>query len=292
MASTFQVGAGEITQIVVTDGTSTATIPAEMIEGYSLSTEKDSFDAAIGHSVDRGSMTKTLAFNAFKVDQFDELNAIMVAKADTQATVTYIGGNTQILNEGRIRVTPILHSVSDVERVYVAAGSATNDDILNGESSGVWTDVGVTLDVPTLSFSFPFDGTDGNGRPYFSSCAFELEFMLPADYYSTFTEGETKRVAFALPHSGFEVFTGRVYKNFADEDASMPRAIRIVLRGVNSNWGDLITFTDGAGTGSSNEQIDGTADALSIPENYLHGFAVEFVASGYDEADVSSLVTE
>lgn len=291
MASTFQAGAGEITQIVITDGTSTATIPAEMIDGYSLATEKDSFDAAIGHSVDRGSMTKTLTFNAFKVDQFDELNAIMVAKADTTATVTYIGGNTQAINEGRIRVTPILHSVSDVERVYVAAGGASNDDVLNGGASGTWTDVGVTLDVPTLSFSFPFDGTDGNGRPYFSSCAFELEFMLPADYYSTFTEGETKRVAFALPSSGFQVFTGRVYKNFADEDASMPRSIRIVLRGVASNWGDLITFTNGAASTSSDEQIDGTADTLSIPENYLHGFAVEFVAAGYNEADVTSLTS-
>lgn len=291
MASTFQAGAGEITQIVLTDGTSTATIPAEMIDGYSLATEKDSFDAAIGHSVDRGSLTKTLTFNAFKVDQFDELNAIMVAKADTTATVTYISADTQILNEGRIRVTPVLHSVSDVERVYVAAGSASNDDILNTGASGTWTDVGVTLDVPTLSFSFPFDGTDGNGRPYFSSCAFELEFMLPADYYSTFTEGETKRVAFALPSSGFQVFTGRVYKNFADEDASMPRAIRIVLRGVASNWGDLITFTNGAASSSSDEQIDGTADALSIPEDYLHGFAVEFVAAGYNEADVTSLTS-
>lgn len=291
MASTFQAGAGEITQIVLTDGTSTATIPAEMIDGYSLATEKDSFDAAIGHSVDRGSLTKTLTFNAFKVDQFDELNAIMVAKADTTATVTYIGGNTQILNEGRIRVTPVLHSVSDVERVYVAGGSASNDDVLNTGASGTWTDVGVTLDVPTLSFSFPFDGADGNGRPYFSSCAFELEFMLPADYYSTFTEGETKRVAFALPSSGFQVFTGRVYKNFADEDASMPRAIRIVLRGVASNWGDLITFTNGAASSSSDEQIDGTADALSIPEDYLHGFAVEFVAAGYNEADVTSLTS-
>ena len=291
MASTFQAGAGEITQIVLTDGTSTATIPAEMIDGYSLATEKDSFDAAIGHSVDRGSLTKTLTFNAFKVDQFDELNAIMVAKADTTATVTYISADTQILNEGRIRVTPVLHSVSDVERVYVAAGSASNDDILNTGASGTWTDVGVTLDVPTLSFSFPFDGTDGNGRPYFSSCAFELEFMLPADYYSTFTEGETKRVAFALPSSGFQVFTGRVYKNFADEDASMPRAIRIVLRGVASNWGDLITFTNGASSSSSDEQIDGTADTLSIPEDYLHGFAVEFVAAGYNEADVTSLTS-
>lgn len=291
MASTFQVGAGEITQIALTDGTSTATIPAEMIDGYSLATEKDSFDAAIGHSVDRGSLTKTLTFNAFKVDQFDELNAIMVAKADTTATVTYISADTQILNEGRIRVTPVLHSVSDVERVYVAAGSASNDDVLNDGASGTWTDVGVTLDVPTLSFSFPFDGADGNGRPYFSSCAFELEFMLPADYYSTFTEGETKRVAFALPSSGFQVFTGRVYKNFADEDASMPRAIRIVLRGVASNWGDLITFTNGASSSSSDEQIDGTADALSIPEDYLHGFAVEFVAAGYNEADVTSLTS-
>ena len=291
MASTFQVGAGEITQIALTDGTSTATIPAEMIDGYSLATEKDSFDAAIGHSVDRGSLTKTLTFNAFKVDQFDELNAIMVAKADTTATVTYISADTQILNEGRIRVTPVLHSVSDVERVYVAAGSASNDDVLNDGASGTWTDVGVTLDVPTLSFSFPFDGVDGNGRPYFSSCAFELEFMLPADYYSTFTEGETKRVAFALPSSGFQVFTGRVYKNFADEDASMPRAIRIVLRGVASNWGDLITFTNGASSSSSDEQIDGTADTLSSPEDYLHGFAVEFVAAGYNEADVTSLTS-
>lgn len=292
MASTFQAGAGEITQIAITDGSNAATIPAEMIDGYSLATEKDSFDAAIGHSVDRGSMTKTLTFNAFKVDQFGGLNAIMAAKADTTAEITYIGGNTQAINEGRIRVTPILHSVSDVEKVYVAAGNASNDDILNAGASGTWTNVGVTLDVPTVSFSFPFDGTDGNGRPYFSSCGFELEFMLPADHYSTFTEGETKRVAFALPHSGFEVFTGRVYKNFADEDASMPRAIRVVLRGVASNWGDLITFTNGAQSSSSDEQIDGTGDALSIPENYLHGFAVEFVASGYDEADVTSLVTE
>lgn len=286
-------GPGELSQIVITDGTTTATVASEYIEGYSVTTEKDSYDAAIGHSVDRGSMTKSLSFSAFKVDQIKNLHDLMTDRAEVNATITYQDTNTHKLGDyenlqgGIIRVTPVLNSISDVAQVYVADAGASRTDLAN-----TWRDAGVTIDVPTISFSFPFDGTDGLGRPYFSSCAIEVEFMIPDDYAKTvgvdplFVHGATSDIAFKLPDGNFQTMRlGRVYVNYADEDASMPRASRIVYRAVADSWGDLIGFTDGASSSTVTEAFNATSPTLM--QDYIHGVLVEFVGRGYTEDNVS-----
>lgn len=291
-------GPGELSQIVITDGTTTATVASEYIEGYSVTTEKDSYDAAIGHSVDRGSMTKSLSFSAFKVDQIENLHSLMTSRAEVDATVTYHDSNTHQLGDytnlqgGIIRITPVLNSISDVTGVYVADASTSRTNL-----ASTWRDAGVTMDVPTISFSFPFDGTDGLGRPYFSSCAIEVEFMIPENYAKVtsagpppeylFVHGATSDLAFKLPDGNFQVMKGgRVYVNYADEDASMPRASRIVYRAVADSWGDLLEFTDGAASSTVTEAFN--ASSPTLMQDYIHGVLVEFVGRGYTEGNVST----
>ena len=291
-------GPGELSQIVITDGTTTATVASEYIEGYSVTTEKDSYDAAIGHSVDRGSMTKSLSFSAFKVDQIENLHSLMTSRAEVDATVTYHDNNTHQLGDytnlqgGIIRITPVLNSISDVTGVYVADASTSRTNL-----ASTWRDAGVTMDVPTISFSFPFDGTDGLGRPYFSSCAIEVEFMIPENYAKVtsagpppeylFVHGATSDLAFKLPDGNFQVMKGgRVYVNYADEDASMPRASRIVYRAVADSWGDLLEFTDGAASSTVTEAFN--ASSPTLMQDYIHGALVEFVGRGYTEGNVST----
>lgn len=286
----WSAGPGELTSIAF----GATTITSEFLEGYSLTTEKDSYDAAIGHSVDRGSMSKTLSVNAFDVSAINAIHTLMTARTESTVTVTYQDGQTQALNECIIRVTPILNNVSDVAKVYVGAAGASLDDLTG---SGNWDLAGVTLDVPTISFSFPFDGTDGLGRPYFSSCAMEVEFMIPENYAKVtaagpppeylFVHGATSDIAFALPDGNFQVMSGgRVYCNYTDDDGSMPRASRIVYRAVADSWGDLLEFTNGGDPTATTEAFN--ASSPTLMQDYLHGILIEAVGRGYDEADVTT----
>ena len=277
-------GPGELTSIAF-GGT---TITSEFLEGYSLTTEKDSFDAAIGHSVDRGSMSKTLSVNAFDVSAINAIHTLMTGRTESTVTVTYQDAQTQALNECIIRVTPILNNVSDVAKVYHDNASSGNNNLASS-----WEACGVTIDIPTMTFSFPFDGTDGLGRPYFSSCAIEVEFMIPDNYAklvggdALFVHGATSDLAFKLPDGNFQVMKGgRVYVNYADEDASMPRASRIVYRAVADSWGDLLEFTDGASSSTVTEAFN--ASSPTLMQDYIHGVLVEFVGRGYTEGNVST----
>jgi len=274
-------GPGELTSIAF-GGT---TITSEFLEGYSLTTEKDSYDAAIGHSVDRGSMSKTLSVNAFDVSAINAIHTLMTGRTESTVTVTYQDAQTQALNECIIRVTPILNNVSDVAKVYHDNASSGNNNLASS-----WEACGVTIDIPTMTFSFPFDGTDGLGRPYFSSCAIELEFMLPdpadADVYGIFDDKSACSIALQLPDGNFQVLKGgRVYKNYADDDGSMPRAVRVVYRAVGDSWGDIIEFTDGGATATT-EAFN--ASTPTLMQDYLHGILIEAVGRGYDEADVTT----
>jgi len=287
----WYAGPGELTQIVFNDGsTDVATITSDFIEGYSLATEKDSYDAAVGHSVDRGSMTKTISANAFDVSAISALSTLMTNRTESTVTVKYQDTVEQDIDGAIIRITPLLHNVSDVANAYFdAAGNTANTNLATS-----WTDLGVTLDVPTLSFSFPFDGTDGEGRPYFSTCGVESEFMIPADKYSSLVASSSNgvcKVAFKLPDGNFMVLKGgRLYKNYADEDASMPRAVRVVYRSVATTWGDLVEFTNGS-DGVSPALVTEEFDASGTPslrKDYLHGVLIEAVGRGYQESDVVS----
>lgn len=270
----WTAGPGELTSIDF-GGT---TITADLLTAYSLPSEKDSYDAAIGHSVDRGSILKRLSVDSFDVSAISAIHTLMTGRTETDVTVTYSDAQPQVLSNTIIRVMPLLNNVTDVCKVYVAASGTGNTSIATG-----WTDAGVTLDVPTLTASFPFDGTDGKGRPYFSSAGLEAEMILPGDVYSAFTEGAASRIAFELPDGNFQVMDGRVYKNFADDDGSRPRAVRAVLRGVSNSWGNLIEFTDGSATPTTE---DFNAASPTIMQDRLHGFNIEAVGFGNTEADV------
>lgn len=278
----WSAGPGELTSIAF-GGT---TITSEFLEGYSLTTEKDSYDAAIGHSVDRGSMSKTVSVNAFDVSAINAIHTLMTARTESNVVVTYQDGQTQTLNECIIRVTPILNNVSDVAKVWVATAGASTTNLVAG---GTWQDAGVTIDVPTISFSFPFDGADGLGRPYFSSCAMEVEFMIPDNYANEFTDKATHDIAFALPDGNFQVMKGgRVYVNYADDDGSMPRASRVVYRAVGDSWSDILAFTDGASSSTIDVDFADTIVTNDPRLDYIHGILVEAVGRGYTEGNVTT----
>lgn len=272
----WSAGPGELTSIVI-DG---ATVTSDLIDGYSVASEKDNYGAAIGHPVDRGSILKRVSFNNYDVSTINALHGYMTGRTEKSVVITYADAATQTLNECIVRVTPLLNNVTDTCKVWFAASGTANTSLTSN-----WTSVGVTLDVPTVSYNFPFDGTDGCGRPYFSTCGFELEFHLPGAYYGTFTEGGQCRIALALPDGNFQVFDGRSYINYADDDGSRPRAVRVVLRGVSTSWGSLIEFTDGGATPVTE---DFNAASPTLMQDRLHGVMVEAVGFGYAESDVTT----
>lgn len=272
----WSAGPGEIASIAF----GATTVTADLIDGYSLTTEKDSYGSGLGHAVDRGSAKKMLSANVYDVSAINAIHTLMTARTASTVTVTYQDAATQALNECIVRVTPLLQNVSDVCKVWFDATDTTNVSIASN-----WTDCGSTLDVPSTSFTFPFDGTQGHGLPYFSTVGSEVEFLLPADKYSVFTEGAAGRIAFQLPDGNYQVMDGRIYKNYADDDMSRPRAVRVVLRGVATSWGDLIEFCDESGTPTI-ENFN--ASSPTIMQDKLHGILVEASGFGYAESEVTT----
>lgn len=270
----WTAGPGEIKSIQF-DST---TITADLLEGYSLTNEKDSFGSGKGHDVDRGSILKNLSVTAYDVSAINALHTLMTARTEHSITVTYADDQTQVLNECKLRLQPQLNNVTDVCKVWLAASGTANTSIATS-----WTDLGSTLDVPTASFSYPFDGNDGCGRPHFSSLGMEVEFMLSSDQWANVTEGGEARIAFQLPDGNYQIMDGITYKNYADDDSSRPRAVRVVLRGVASTWADLIEFADESATPTT-EAFN--AASPTIMQDRLHGVAIEAVGFGYDESNV------
>lgn len=270
------VGPGELTSIAF-GGT---TVTADLIDGYSLTNTKDSYDSGLGHPIDRGSIQKRLVANVYDVSAINAIHTLMTGRTESTVTVTYSDSNTQALNECIIRVKPLLQNVSDVCKVWEAASGTANTSLTSN-----WDDCGVTLDVPTLAFDYQGDFVDGKGRPYFSQCKQEITFMLPGDEYATFTEGAQARIAFALADGNFQVMDGRTYINYGDEDMTRPRVIQVTLRGVGADWGDLIEFTDGTASPTT-EDFD--ASSPTLIQDKLHGIEVEVVGFGYAESDVTT----
>lgn len=270
----WTAGPGELTSISF----GATTITADLLEGFSAPGEKDSFSAGVGHDVDRGSILKSLSVTAYDVSAINAIHTLMTGRTETDITITYADAQTQVISDSLIRIQPVLNSVTDVCKVWIAAaGTATTSIATN------WTDLGVTIDVPTASFSYPFDGTDGKGRPYFSTLGMEVEFLLPGDKYGDVTEGGTARVAFQLPDGNFQIMDGRTYKQYAEDDGSTPRATRVVLRAVGTSWGDLIEFSDGTAT-PTDEAFNAAAPTLI--QDRLHGILIEAAGFGYNESDV------
>lgn len=273
----WSAGPGELTQVAF----GATTVTSDLIEGWNVETEPDSYDAANGLPVDRGSVRKTITANVFDVSAIAALHTLMTARTATTITPTYVDAQTQAINETLLTVTPLLNNVTDVCKVWYDNASSGNDSL-----TGSWEDCGVTLDVPTISYSFPFEGTDGCGRPYFSSAALEAEFMLPTDVYSIIDFGVANSFAFALPDGNFMVLKGgRSYRYYANEDGSMPRAVRVIYRATADSWGDLIEFTDGA-VSATTEAFN--ASSPTLMQDRLHGITVNAVGFGYAESEVTT----
>ncbi len=136
-------GPGEITQIAF-GGT---TVAAQFIEGYSLETTADSYTSALGFDVERGSVTKQLTCNVLDYSAYSALNTLMKNRTKSTVTVTYVDAGTNALSNCIIRVTPLVHQVSDACQVFIGASGAakTGLDAAYGGTTGVWTDLGVTI---------------------------------------------------------------------------------------------------------------------------------------------------
>ena len=279
------VGPGELTSIAF----GATTVTSEFIEGYTGATEADTYAAAIGHDINRGSVMKRFSCNVFDVSAINPIHTLMTARTESTVTVTYHDANTQALNECILRITPLLNNVTDVCKVLYADEAEPS----NVSMTAYAADLGVTLDVPTVSYEFAFDGKDGHGRPYFSTVRQVIEFTIPLVTTTFGTAGtedivqnEDGAYAFLLPDGNYQVHKNvKSFVMYGDEDASTPRTIKVVARGVKQSWGDLVEFTDGGGTPTDE---DWNAASPTLMQDFLHGFNVEVVGFGYAESDVTT----
>jgi len=255
-------------------------VTADLLESFGITPDKDSYDSGLLHAVDRGSIKKSLQVNVYDVSAINPLNAIMKARTETDITMTYTDNATQVLENSKLRFTPLLDNVTDVCDVFIASSGTSNASLATS-----WTSLGVSLDVPTLSPSYPSDVSDGKGRPYYSNVGLEVDLVLPGDVYSSITDGAVQRLAFRLPDGSFQVMTGSVYKSYAADDGSRPRAVSVVLRAVDDDWGNIIEFTSGAAIPITQKFTDVSPTLI---QNRLHGIAVEAVGFGYSEPEVTT----
>jgi hypothetical protein len=270
-----QLGVGEITQVQF----GATTVAASYIEGFSVDNAPDTYTSGLGFDVERGSITKTVTCSVLDYSAFSALNTLMTARTKSTVTVTYMDGNQQVFANCIITVVPLIHQVPDACQVFLgAAGAEKNDlDAAYGGTTGVWTDLGVTLDVPAPTFDLAFQGSTGCGLPYYSSVNFMEELILPEDVYSEISNGSSAEVAIRLPDGNWLVFANvYTFKHYTNEDASAPRSTRLHLKAVADNWNDIISYHDGNA-------------GVATPSDYFAGCAVTASARGYAETDVVSL---
>ncbi len=273
-----QLGVGEITQVQF----GATTVAASYIEGFSVETAPDTYTSGLGFDVERGSVTKTVTCSVLDYSAFSALNTLMANRTKSTVTVTYMDGNTQAFANCIITVVPLIHQVPDACQVFLGAAGAdkTGLDAAYGGTTGVWTDLGVTLDVPAPTFDLAFQGSTGCGLPYYSSVSFMDELILPEDIYSEITNGNSGDIAIRLPDGNWLCFDDvYTFKHFTNEDASAPRSTRLHLKAVADNWNDIISYHNG---------VDGTA---VTPSDYFAGCAVTASARGYTELNVVSLTS-
>ncbi len=265
-------GPGEITQIAF-GGT---TVAAQFIEGYSLETTADSYTSALGFDVERGSVTKQLTCNVLEYSKYSALNTLMKNRTKSTVTVTYVDAGTNALSNCIIRVTPLVHQVSDACQVFIGAAGAdkTGLDAAYGGTTGVWTDLGVTIGTPAPTFEFAFDGVDGCGLPYYSSVRVMHEMILPGNVYSLITEGTAADVAIRMPDGNWLCFDDVYpFKKYANEDGSQPLAVRLHIKAVADDWDDIISYHDGSA-------------GAATPGDYFAGCAVEATGFAYSEGSL------
>lgn len=266
---------------------------ANLVEGLSVSSEPDAYDSAAGFSVERGSLKKVVSCTILDVSVFSALAALMEGRTEHTVRLNYIdatgSSKYQDIAGCILRITPVVSSTTDALRCRIASDGTANTSLASN-----FTDLGPILGSPTYSFAFPFDGTDGEGRPYFSTVRTEVEFTLPGtssiDPTALLTSGSHRgvknQVAIDLPDGNFVVFTDAyAYYHYADEDASTPRSTRLRIVGTATSWGALLGFTDGTAT-PTDEDYDAASPTLAA--DFFHGMQVEATGFHYTESSLTT----
>lgn len=278
----WTAGPGNVTNLDI-GGTS---VDGGLVEGLAVATTPDTFPAAVGIEFERGSVMKQLTCNILDVSSINAVNAFMIARSEQDVTATYADTTTMLLNDCVIRIKPLISLVTDISNVEIAADGTINDDIPTN-----FTELGPVIGAPTFTADFPFDGTDGMGRPYFGDqCRLAWEAILPGTpsggdvvpytLLNTFKGGKAQ-IAFLMPDTNYVVFTDAyTFTTFADEDTSQPRAVRLKGVSVGATWGAILGYTDGAAT-SATEVWD--AAGVTLRADMFAGYELEVTGFHTDE---------
>lgn len=289
MSGTWAPGPQELTSIVVGG----QTINGQFIENFSVSTEGQSYDSAAGMPVDRGFVTRSITFDAYDYSKVSAVNTLMTNRSLNTITENYVDGDASVItSQAIVRVMPIVSVVPDACQVYINTYSSNDSTKWNSVSSG-FTDLGIAMSEPTFTFEFPFDGTDGCGRPYFGgsvrvTAEFELAGIRGAttDIRASLESlgfGANVDVAVKLPSDNYMCLQNMyAYFYFGPESSSGPRTVSLKLVGTAATWASLLGFTG--------EAADATMDGWGTetqgydPGNYFGGMNVEIVATDYSES--------
>jgi len=289
MSGTWAPGPQELTSIVVGG----QTISGQLIENFSVSTEGQSYDSAAGIPVDRGFVTRTITFDTYDYEKVSAVNALMSARSLNTITENYVDGDASVMTSNAIvRVMPIVSVVPDACQVYINAYDATDATKWNSVASN-FTDLGVAMSEPSFSFEFPFDGTDGCGRPYFGgsvrvTAEFELAGIRGASTdvraaLESIGFGANVDVAVKLPSGKYMCMQNMyAYFYFGPESSNGPRTISLKLVGTAASWSALLGFTE-EGAAATRDGW-GTTTQGHDPGNYFGGMNVEIVATDYSES--------
>jgi hypothetical protein len=278
----FLDGPGQVKTVNI-GGTSVA---GTLVENLTTSTEPDSYASASGINIERGSMKTMVACNVLDYSAVAGLVVLQDARTLSDVQLTYTDDDIKKIEACIIRVKPLVGLVTDSCRVWGALAAETNDDLETD-----FTDLGPTLGSPEFTFDFPFEGTDGCGRPYYDGTVrVAAEFVLPGDAtvanpYTAITgasmRGVSTNVAFALPGGNYLVLSDvHMFIHYANDDSNSPRAVRVKVEGVGSGWAAMLGYTNGAATAV--DTAWGTVGAVD-PGDYFTGCEVEATGFTYDE---------
>lgn len=267
-------GPGEIVSLNFNSASPTITAP--YLEGYDLSNTPDTFDSAAGFSVERGSIMKQVSATNYDYSAFTTLNTLMTGRTQHDLIISYIDGATQTLSDGIVTVTPVSNVVSDVQKVLIGATSANETDLDAGTG---WTDLDKIIGEPTITYELAFQGSDGLGRPYYSSVRLEAEMIFPGATYGDLDSfvGTESKLALKLVDGNYQVFDNVwPFRYYKDEDGSMPRGVRLVVRAVEDNWTDILSYHDGSASSVT-------------PGDWFAGNTITWTGFKYSESDLTTV---
>lgn len=284
---TWAPGPQEITDITIG---SANPIKGQYIENYAVATEGQSYDSAAGMPVDRGFVTRTITFDQYDYGECSTLEGYMTSRALQSVVTEHVDADTSTVTDATVRIMPIVGVVPDSCHLYIKAYNATSPNKWNDLATG-FTSLGIVMSEPTFTFEFPFDGTDGCGRPYFGGAVrvtaeFELAGIRGAttdiyDALDTLGFGANVDVAIKLPNDNFLGLQNMyAYFYFGPESASGPRTVSLKVIGTDDKWSDIMVFTNGAASAAVSTW--GTAGSYD-PGDYFGGCNVELVAADYSE---------